>query len=233
MTGKYIDFKGKLKVGDRVRVNSEEACTITSVDDRGFGYRCGDTDFYKVWGTLELLSPSPRVISLETLEPGDEVERMFQGEKYLATCLDVSKNGIVKHMEETRTEGQERAAIYTGDVAWSTTARKMGFDGWQPVQPASPPAPAEKEEEWWEDRKKFWKEDRHLGGPECPTPLFEKIIAEAKRRGAEEVRNAAKAGFMECDTCRAIPGTPPLCRGCLHNRKIIESLNKPAGAGEK
>lgn len=30
--------------------------------------------------------------------------------------------------------------------------------------------------------------------------------------------------FMECDTCRSKPGTPPLCRGCLHNRFIIASL---------
>ena len=24
--------------------------------------------------------------------------------------------------------------------------------------------------------------------------------------------------FVECDTCRAKPGTPVLCRGCLTNR---------------
>lgn len=150
MTGKYIDFKGKLKVGDRVRL---QGTIVPNIDgtrswvDVDIGKGCRHTFHVFDESVLEFLSPSPRVISLETLEPGDEVERMFQGEKYLATCLDVSKNGIVKHMEETRTEGQERAAIYTGDVAWSTTARKMGFDGWQPVQPASPPAPAEKEEE--------------------------------------------------------------------------------------
>lgn len=27
--------------------------------------------------------------------------------------------------------------------------------------------------------------------------------------------------FVECDTCRAKPGTPPLCAGCLHNRRLI------------
>lgn len=31
-------------------------------------------------------------------------------------------------------------------------------------------------------------------------------------------------GFMECDTCRAKPGTPPLCAGCLHNRSVIGGL---------
>lgn len=30
--------------------------------------------------------------------------------------------------------------------------------------------------------------------------------------------------FMECDTCRAKPGSPQLCRGCLNNRSLIESL---------
>ncbi len=27
--------------------------------------------------------------------------------------------------------------------------------------------------------------------------------------------------FMECDTCRAKPGSPTLCRGCLNNRQVI------------
>lgn len=30
--------------------------------------------------------------------------------------------------------------------------------------------------------------------------------------------------FVECDTCRALPGTPPLCGGCLHNRAVIAQL---------
>ncbi len=33
-----------------------------------------------------------------------------------------------------------------------------------------------------------------------------------------------KLEFMECDTCRALPGTPPLCQGCLHNREAIRRL---------
>ncbi len=27
--------------------------------------------------------------------------------------------------------------------------------------------------------------------------------------------------FMECDTCRKKPGSPELCKGCLHNRELI------------
>lgn len=30
--------------------------------------------------------------------------------------------------------------------------------------------------------------------------------------------------FMECDTCRGKPGSPPLCKGCIHNRSLIEKL---------
>lgn len=33
-----------------------------------------------------------------------------------------------------------------------------------------------------------------------------------------------KAEFMECDTCRSKPGTPPLCQGCIRNRGVIEAL---------
>lgn len=30
--------------------------------------------------------------------------------------------------------------------------------------------------------------------------------------------------FMECDTCRAKPGSPLLCRGCIHNRAAMSAL---------
>ncbi len=33
--------------------------------------------------------------------------------------------------------------------------------------------------------------------------------------------------FLECDTCRAKPGSPQLCNGCLHNRTLIGKLQKP------
>lgn len=32
--------------------------------------------------------------------------------------------------------------------------------------------------------------------------------------------------FMECDTCRAKPGSPYLCKGCLHNRDVIFELSQ-------
>lgn len=30
--------------------------------------------------------------------------------------------------------------------------------------------------------------------------------------------------FVECDTCRAKPGTPLLCSGCVSNQNLIEQL---------
>jgi len=35
-----------------------------------------------------------------------------------------------------------------------------------------------------------------------------------------------KIEFMECDSCRKKPGSPPLCGGCLANRESINRLNK-------
>lgn len=33
-----------------------------------------------------------------------------------------------------------------------------------------------------------------------------------------------ESGFIECDTCRVKSGSPTLCRGCLHNREVIEGF---------
>lgn len=33
--------------------------------------------------------------------------------------------------------------------------------------------------------------------------------------------------FLECDECRAKPGSPYLCKGCLHNRTLIAKLKYP------
>lgn len=39
--------------------------------------------------------------------------------------------------------------------------------------------------------------------------------------------------FLECDTCRAKAGSPTLCKGCLHNRDLVERLTKRiSAAGE-
>lgn len=31
--------------------------------------------------------------------------------------------------------------------------------------------------------------------------------------------------FMECDLCRAMPGSPTLCTGCVNNRRTISALS--------
>jgi len=36
----------------------------------------------------------------------------------------------------------------------------------------------------------------------------------------------SKDEFIECDTCRAKPGMPILCWGCLHNRDLITKLRR-------
>lgn len=35
-----------------------------------------------------------------------------------------------------------------------------------------------------------------------------------------------KMEFKECDGCSAKPGSPTLCKSCLHNRQVISDLNK-------
>lgn len=34
--------------------------------------------------------------------------------------------------------------------------------------------------------------------------------------------------FMECATCAAKPGSPQLCKACLHNRKLVSDLRRAA-----
>ena len=31
-------------------------------------------------------------------------------------------------------------------------------------------------------------------------------------------------GFQECESCAKKPGSPTLCRSCLHNREVINGL---------
>jgi hypothetical protein len=39
--------------------------------------------------------------------------------------------------------------------------------------------------------------------------------------------------FVECDTCRSKPGSPYLCRGCLHNRDAIAAAEARVRAEER
>lgn len=40
-------------------------------------------------------------------------------------------------------------------------------------------------------------------------------------------------GFVECDACRAQPGSPTLCNGCRHNRHVIWLYTSIPGAPTK
>ena len=44
--------------------------------------------------------------------------------------------------------------------------------------------------------------------------------------GVQRDADEPPEGFTECDTCRAKPGTPYLCSGCLKNRYLISELRK-------
>ena len=54
------------------------------------------------------------------------------------------------------------------------------------------------------------------------------VIRDAFEAGVQEGerRMRYEGDFMECDSCRAKPGSPILCRGCLHNRDVIYTLQK-------
>jgi hypothetical protein len=38
--------------------------------------------------------------------------------------------------------------------------------------------------------------------------------------------NIMDLDFVECDSCRAKPGSPTLCNGCLNNRTAINLMNR-------
>ena len=40
-------------------------------------------------------------------------------------------------------------------------------------------------------------------------------------------------GFVECDSCKAKPGSPTLCSGCLHNRSRAAEVQKEANRAEE
>lgn len=53
--------------------------------------------------------------------------------------------------------------------------------------------------------------------------MSQEEILKAVREAIPPAPAMRKAGFMECPTCAAKPGSPALCASCLHNRRAIES----------
>lgn len=203
MTGPYLSFKGKLKVGDRVKLRT---CTstyeVTSFDDSGFSVkrvstpRIGNLGYewigWKAGGTLELLSPSPRVV---TLKVGDEV----------------SLKGVVWALHDS--EGKSVQVKAFGEYI------DMPSESALPVQTASPPAPEEKEEEWW---KGYAHSSSNLDIDDYAWSAnreeVEAIVAEAKRRGADGAWEAARKLVASRDEIIS---------------DLLKAIGKPAGAGEK
>jgi hypothetical protein len=42
----------------------------------------------------------------------------------------------------------------------------------------------------------------------------------------KDLYDTTQLEFVECDTCRAKPGSPLLCDGCLRNRFVISTLKE-------
>lgn len=132
MKGKYIDFKGKLKAGDRVKDTTNtpaepQVGTVNYVTKEYFRFSLDDgSQRVRVWespGTLELLSPSPRVVTLENLEPGDVVA-MDNGD---LRQLVVDRSKVLGLVVTRPEDGDERAY----DV-WDMEHLKA--EGFVPVQ---------------------------------------------------------------------------------------------------
>lgn len=87
----YAELKGKIKVGDRVRLG-KDVCVVTRIEDNGFYLRLGDFNFCQPWdakATLELLTEEK---TLDTVDVGDVVVNDSGNEH---TILDTSKSGTI------------------------------------------------------------------------------------------------------------------------------------------
>lgn len=206
MTGTYASFKGKLKVGDRVKINGYrfEVERIAESYFKLWGHE--KVLFWHDTGTLELLSPSPRVVT-EPIE-ADDVDADFK--RMFTDFID----RYVNDLQRLNTKLDE--ALKRMDA--------------EPVQPASPPAPAE--EEWWHDEK-YWEEEDTSEIEAMSYPRIAEIVAEAMRRGAEEAWKEARSIVQrKLDEC--LSDTAESCYELLLTEfPNEEALNKPVTNGEK
>jgi hypothetical protein len=58
-------------------------------------------------------------------------------------------------------------------------------------------------------------------GCECAVCIEARII---RNKVLDPTPKEEEKVFMECDNCRSKPGAPYLCKGCLHNRTLIDKL---------
>jgi hypothetical protein len=203
MIGTYASFKGKLKVGDRVRLLSEwmerdrERWRIVSaVNDEGFGV--DDHNIFSSWtpdGILELLTPS----LLDSEEDYPYVQPDAEG-RVKRVCTSCGERFVFPPTSETAV-GKLCTYSNTDMTSFLTPGDKGAH-----VMPndAITTHGAETEEEWWRpiankmsevtyDDAMFWKErDMYIT----------KIIAEATRRGYEKAWKEAIAALEQANNKR-------------------------------
>lgn len=70
--------------------------------------------------------------------------------------------------------------------------------------------------------------DSNSDWEKCGPPIAAAIVKALNARIRCESAEAdnAREEFWECEDCSAKPGTPVLCKGCLHNRAAISELKR-------
>lgn len=254
MTGTYASFKGKLKVGDRVRIGEARTARIVNVNDEGFSYKeeevvngweAGGSTYWSEYMAMELLSPSPRVVT-DTEAPSLPLIAKFT----VKARGSVDYNNIIKMTNPTDKDVYamvwDASPPATAEAAFSNVRcydGPMSREQFEKILKDSierKPAPAEKEEEWWMEHDPSDCIGFSEGQLCCleKKEIMEPIIAEAKCRGAEEAWKEAKCIIEAQKKYRGIISTAGgdfilLVRLVEAIDAKLESLNKPAGAGEK
>lgn len=88
----YAELKGKIKVGDKVRIG-ENICVVTSLEDRGFYLLTKGFEFCQPWDAAAFLELLTEEKTLDTVDVGDVVVSEVSG--YEHTILDIANNGAI------------------------------------------------------------------------------------------------------------------------------------------
>ncbi len=158
------------------------------------------------------MNTKEKLVTLETLEPGDRVEK--GGVRY--EVVDFTNERKVVFLKPV-SEGTFKAEPYVHLVD------RLELSAFKPVQPA----PAEKEEEWW--NKNVYRVRETYDFYDVPRDGVEKLVIEAKRRGAEEAWRECR--FLVAHTKLWSKGNVEGTRQDILARldAKLESLNRPLG----
>lgn len=161
MTNTYASFKGKLKVGDRVRDIYGDVWKVNFTAAAGVDMTC------------------------ESLVEGHVISK----------CIHWNNQGTIELL--------------------------------------SPPAPAEKEEDWWKEWLSDGELPLHGHHGDRDDEAVSMLVAEAKRRGAEEAWKEAKKLVDACSEFTDGGAYVSYTQWDDASDKKLESLNKPVTPGEK